>query len=154
MGERDIVRKKGILALAPAGMKNRPDWRQADSDVLAHFIQVNQQICGPRWHARKNSFKVPGDQLLEAECPDLEQFVFAAVYFRQLFAMRDQAAQGTSSPAAIFRHIHECPTPLRLISKPPLWFCACLSWISGTAIVAMAEFAPYSYCWGGGRLTF
>jgi hypothetical protein len=81
---------KGILALPAAGIKNRADWTQADSDVLAHFIQVNQQIRGSRWHAAKNSFKIQGGQLLEAECPDLEQFVFAAVYFRQLFAKRDQ----------------------------------------------------------------
>jgi len=81
---------RGILALAPAGLKNRANWTQADSDVLAHFIQVNQQIRGSRWHATKNTFKIQGDQLLEAECPDLEQFVFAAAYFRQLFAKRDQ----------------------------------------------------------------
>jgi len=81
---------KGILALPPAGMNNRLDWTQADSDVLAHFIQVNQQIRGSRWHAAKNSFKIQGDKLLAAESPDLEQFVFAAVYFRQLFAKRDQ----------------------------------------------------------------
>ncbi|HEV3082311.1 MAG TPA: hypothetical protein VGY66_21180 [Gemmataceae bacterium] len=63
---------RGILALPPAGMKNRAEWTQADSDALAHFIQVNQQIRGSRWHAAKNTFKIQGDQLLEAECPDLE----------------------------------------------------------------------------------
>jgi hypothetical protein len=99
-------------------LQDRGDWTQVDSDVPAHFIQVNRQIRGSRWYAVKNRFKMQGDQLLEAECPDLEQFVFAAVYFRQLFAKGDQLLR--AAVALRPRHgYHTLPdgtlTPLHVI---------------------------------------
>jgi hypothetical protein len=71
-------------------MKNPGSWTLDHSDTLAHFIQVHGQLVRSRWYAAEIRFTTQGGELLGGEFPDLEQFVFAAVYFRQLFARRDQ----------------------------------------------------------------
>jgi hypothetical protein len=81
---------RGILQLPPAGMKDPSSWTLTDSDTVAHLIQVHAQIRSSRWYASDIKFTTQGGQLLEGSFPDLEQFVFAAVYFRQLFAEKDQ----------------------------------------------------------------
>lgn len=71
-------------------MRNRNDWSQRDSDILAHFIQVQSQIHHSRWNKSDIRFKVSGEELLEHAFPQFEDFVFAAVYFRQLIAENDR----------------------------------------------------------------
>lgn len=85
-----LGRPRTILGLPPAGMKDPSAWTLTDSDVLAHFVQVHAQIARSRWCAADVKFTTQGGKLLEGLFPDLEQFVFAAIYFRQLFADRDQ----------------------------------------------------------------
>jgi hypothetical protein len=85
---------RGILQLPPTAMKNPSAWKITDSELIAHFIQVHSQIRSSRWYAADVKFTTQGGQLLESEYPDLEAFVFAAVYFRQLFAKGDQLLNG------------------------------------------------------------
>lgn len=79
-----------ILQLLPAGMKDPTAWTVTDSDIVAHFIQVHGQIVNSRWYASKVGVTIQGGKLLDSAFPDLEQFIFAAAYFRQLFAKRDR----------------------------------------------------------------
>lgn len=60
-----------------------------DSDILAHLIQVQSQIQHSRWNKSNVRFAVQEDQLLDHSFPEFEDFVFAAVYFRQLIARKD-----------------------------------------------------------------
>jgi hypothetical protein len=73
-----------ILRQGPAPMKNWAAWTQYDSDVIAHFLQVHSQIVKSRWHRAKVSFTRQGKELLDPQFPEFEDFVFAAVYFRQM----------------------------------------------------------------------
>jgi hypothetical protein len=84
LGETD-----GILRLPKANLRNPGDWTQLDSDILAHLIQVQKQIQQSRWNKSNVRFRTQGDQLLDHSFPDFEDFVFAAVYLRQLIADKD-----------------------------------------------------------------
>lgn len=79
----------GILNLPKAGLRNRENWTQIDSDILAHPIQVQKQIQLSRWYRTKVQFTIRGSHLLDHSFPDLESFVFASVYLRQLIAKKD-----------------------------------------------------------------
>jgi hypothetical protein len=79
----------GLMQLPKAGPRNANDWTQMDSDILAHFIQVQSQIHQSRWNCSEIRFTTQGGQLLDHSFPNLEDFVFAAVYFRQLIARND-----------------------------------------------------------------
>src|SRR5688572_32075398 len=74
---------RSILRLGPAAIKNRAAWTQMDSDILAHFLQVESQIAKSRWCKAKLSMTTQGDKLLDSSFPDFEDFVYAAMYFRQ-----------------------------------------------------------------------
>lgn len=83
----------GILKLPKAAMRNRGDWTQQDSDVLAHFLQVQAQIANSKWNKADVRYTTQGDQLLDHSFPEFEDFVFAAVYLRQLIAKDDSLLQ-------------------------------------------------------------
>ncbi len=68
-----------------------------DSDILAHLIQVKSQIQQSRWSKSNVSFSVRGDELLDHSFPDFEDFVFAAVYFRQLIAKKDSLLEDAAT---------------------------------------------------------
>jgi hypothetical protein len=78
-----------ILRLPKAALRNFDEWTQQDSDILAHLIQVQKQIQQSRWNKADVRFKIKGDQLLDHAFPEFEDFVFAAVYLRQLIAKKD-----------------------------------------------------------------
>jgi hypothetical protein len=84
LGETD-----GILRLPKAALRNPGSWTQLDSDILAHLIQVQSQIQQSRWNKSNVRFTVQGGQLLDHSFPEFEDFVFVAVYFRQLIAKKD-----------------------------------------------------------------
>ncbi|MFQ5734807.1 MAG: hypothetical protein ACE5KM_22975 [Planctomycetaceae bacterium] len=79
---------KTVLSLGPAELRATADWHQDDSDTLAHFIQVHWQIAESSWLKDDCNFTSCGDNT-GGRFPDLESFVFVAVYFRQLFSDRD-----------------------------------------------------------------
>jgi hypothetical protein len=79
----------GILRLPKAGLRNRDKWTQLDSDILAHFIQVQAQIQQSRWFKSDIRFTARGNKVLDHSFPDFEDFVFAAMYIRQLVAEND-----------------------------------------------------------------
>lgn len=79
----------GILRLPKATLRNPGNWTQLDSDILAHLIQVQTQIQRSRWNKANVRFTTQGGQLLDHSLPEFEDFVFAAVYLRQLIAKRD-----------------------------------------------------------------
>ena len=79
----------GILRLPKAALRNAGDWTQLDSDILAHLTQVQGQIQQSRWNKADVRFATQGDQLLDHSFPEFEDFVFAAVYLRQLIAKKD-----------------------------------------------------------------
>ncbi|TWT51467.1 hypothetical protein Pla22_42450 [Rubripirellula amarantea] len=85
-----IGETNGILALPKAAMRNADNWTQRDSDILAHLIQVQGQIQRSRWNKADIRFTTQGDELLDHSFPEFEDFVFAAVYFRQLIADNDR----------------------------------------------------------------
>jgi hypothetical protein len=64
-------------------MRGRESWRQVDSDLLGHFIDVVSVIAKSEWVRSKLSSGIsnPGDAVL----PSHQNLVFVAVYFRQLF---------------------------------------------------------------------
>jgi hypothetical protein len=78
-----------ILCLPKAGLRNPTDWTQLDSDIIAHLIQVQSQIQHSRWNKSNIHFKIQGTHLLDHSFPEFEDFVFAAVYLRQLIAKND-----------------------------------------------------------------
>ncbi len=84
LGEPD-----GVLRLPKAPLRNSTDWTQLDSDILAHLIQVQSQIQQSRWNKSDVRFTVQEDKLLEYSFPEFADFVFVAVYFRQLIALKD-----------------------------------------------------------------
>lgn len=84
-----VGKPDGILRLPKAPLRNPADWTQLDSDILAHLIQVQSQIQRSRWNKSDIRFTVQGDELLDHSFPEFEDFVFVAVYFRQLIAQRD-----------------------------------------------------------------
>lgn len=70
-------------------MRDPGGWTQLDSDILAHLIQVERQIQQSRWNKAPVRFTTQGGQLLDHSFPEFEDFVFAAVYLRQLIAKKD-----------------------------------------------------------------
>jgi hypothetical protein len=79
----------GIMQLPKAAMRNPGSWTQLDSDILAHLIQVQKQIQQSRWNKANVRFTAQGGELLDHSFPEFEDFVFAAVYLRQLIAKKD-----------------------------------------------------------------
>lgn len=79
----------GILLLPKAALRNSCEWTQLDSDILAHLIQVRKQIQQSRWYKANICFTHQGGRLLDHSFPAFEDFVFAAVYLRQLIAKKD-----------------------------------------------------------------
>jgi hypothetical protein len=79
-----------ILRLPKAALRSRGDWTQFDSDILAHLIQVHRQIQQSRWNKADIRFATQGAQLVDHSFPEFEDFVFAAVYLRQLIAKNDR----------------------------------------------------------------
>ncbi len=78
-----------VLRLPKAALRDPAAWTQLDSDILAHLIQVQKQIQQSRWNKSDIRFKAQGSQLLNHSFPEFEDFVFAAVYLRQLIAKKD-----------------------------------------------------------------
>lgn len=81
---------RGILQLPKAALRNPSGWTQLDSDILAHLLQVHKQIQQSRWNKADLHFKTQGSRLLDHSLPEFEDFVFAAVYMRQLIAKKDR----------------------------------------------------------------
>ena len=67
-----------------AGMKNPGEWQQCDSDVVAHFLQVRKQLVTSRWYSSDPEFRQQGGKVLDCTFPPIEDFIYAAVYMRQL----------------------------------------------------------------------
>ncbi|MGE3317268.1 MAG: hypothetical protein AB7O26_19290 [Planctomycetaceae bacterium] len=84
LGEPD-----GLLARPSPAMRSNYDWSQRDSDIIAHFLQVQRQIHSSRWNKSKIQFESSGNTVLNHSFPIFEDFVFVAVYFRQLIAGND-----------------------------------------------------------------
>jgi hypothetical protein len=78
-----------VLNLPASGMQSPSHWTQLDSDVFAHFIQVHQQIVKSRWSHSDLTMTGDGRKISSVRLPKFEDFVFAAVYFRQLTMRRD-----------------------------------------------------------------
>lgn len=78
-----------VLRLPPSGMRDASRWTQIDSDILAHFIQVHQQIAKSRWSHSELTMLGDGRTVSSVCLPKFEDFVFAAVYFRQLTMQKD-----------------------------------------------------------------
>jgi hypothetical protein len=86
----------GILRLPKAGLRNPGDWTQLDSDTIAHLIQVQRQIQQSRWNKADVRFTTQGGKLLDHAFPEFEDFVYAAVYLRQLIAKKDSLLEDTA----------------------------------------------------------
>lgn len=81
---------RSVLRLGPAKLKNQADWSQDNSDTIAHFIQVVGQIQTSTWASSKVGFKTKGDELISSDFPSWESFVYATIYFRQLYSVKDK----------------------------------------------------------------
>jgi hypothetical protein len=79
----------GILRLPKAALRCAANWTQLDSDILAHLIQVQRQVQESRWNKVDIRYTTQGGQLLNHSFPEFEDFVFAAVYLRQLIAKKN-----------------------------------------------------------------
>lgn len=96
-----------VLRLPPAKMRNPEKWTQLDSDIIAHFLQVQGQIHRSAWNKSDIRFKHQGDKLLNASFPEFPDFVFAAVYFRQLTMKKDDLLNDAANR---YRRFVACPT--------------------------------------------
>ncbi len=83
----------GLLALGPAELQDASRWQKRDSDILAHYLQVDAQLRRSKWYTSDKRVTTQGPKTLEVSMPDLEQFVFAAVYFRQFTLRKDGLLQ-------------------------------------------------------------
>ncbi len=78
-----------VLRLPPPPMLTPENWRQEDSDLAAHLIQVDRQIQNSRWRNFKLSVVISDAEPYEHSIPPFEDFVYAAMYFRQLVVTKD-----------------------------------------------------------------
>jgi hypothetical protein len=76
---------RGLLGRGPADLEDVSRWTKRDSDILAHFLQVCTQIQRSRWYTSEKQFTEQTGATLDVSMPRFEEFVYAAVYFRQLF---------------------------------------------------------------------
>jgi len=81
---------KSILQLDPSPIKDIEKWRQNDSDIIAHFIQVQRQIVESRWAKSKLRIQYTENCTESATLPDFESLVYASIYFRQLSSEDDK----------------------------------------------------------------
>lgn len=86
-----------ILRLPKAPLRNAGDWTQLDSDIIAHLLQVQKQIQQSRWNKASISFREQDSQLLDHSFPEFADFVFAAVYLRQLIAKDDNLLEDAAN---------------------------------------------------------
>src|SRR5579862_4971380 len=75
-----------VLRLPPSPFNNRNGWAQKKSDILAHFLQVSALLSNSSWMKSPCTFTIQGDKVLKSQFASGEAFVYAAVYFRQLYA--------------------------------------------------------------------
>lgn len=80
----------GVLKLRKTPLRNLEEWRQYDSDVLGHLVNVQIQLQESKWANFNISYQYQGSELLNCTLPTLEDFLFAAVYLRQCIADRDR----------------------------------------------------------------
>lgn len=64
-------------------------WKQQDSDILAHLINVQIQIQNSRWMKTDESVQWTIKNVSQCKMPEFEDFVFAAVYLRNLTSRKD-----------------------------------------------------------------
>lgn len=76
---------ESVQKFGRAPMKDKDKWTQKNSDLLAHFLQVVGQIQRSRWIKAPCTMTVSGGKR-QGEFSSLEEFVYAAAYFRQLFS--------------------------------------------------------------------
>jgi hypothetical protein len=81
---------KSILQLGPSPIKDIQKWRQNDSDILAHFIQVQRQIVESKWAKSKLRIQYTEKHTESATLPEFESLVYASIYFRQLYSENDK----------------------------------------------------------------
>ena len=80
---------KSVLQLGPSPIRSKDKWRQEDSDILAHFLQVNRQIAKSRWLKEKCTLTIKGSKT-DSQVPSFESLVYVSIYFRQLFPDDDK----------------------------------------------------------------
>jgi hypothetical protein len=114
---------QSVLQLDLAEMKTPSDWGQLDSDMIAHLLQVHGQIQRSRWNRSNIEFTRQGDKLLEFKFPEFEDFVFVAVYFRQLTTEKDDLLNDAANR---FRKFVGCPIRDAWISEEQRRFAALL----------------------------
>src|SRR5262245_12756486 len=85
----EIGNAQSVLQLPKAALRNPGQWTQLDSDILAHLIQVQRQIHQSRWNKSEVRFHLKGPNLEDTAFPEFEDYVYAAVYLRQLIGKRD-----------------------------------------------------------------
>lgn len=113
-----------VLRLGAAGMKNRSEWSQMDSDVIAHFVQVQRQLSDSHWNKSNIKFTLQGNKLLDSDFPAFEDFVFAAVYFRQFTARKDDLLNDAANR---YRKFVDCPIRDSWIHEEQKQFSALLA---------------------------
>ncbi len=78
-----------ILQLGPSSLKNKLNWKQEHSDILAHFLQVHSQIAKSRWLKEDCKLTHDGNKL-SSKVPSFESLIYVAIYFRQLYSQKDK----------------------------------------------------------------
>ncbi|MBI5763764.1 MAG: hypothetical protein HZA51_09605 [Planctomycetes bacterium] len=76
--------------------------------MIAHFLQAHDQIASSRWAKSEISFTTQGSVVTESNFPEFDDFVFAAVYFRQLTMKKDALLSD-----AVTRYLRFIACPLR-----------------------------------------
>jgi hypothetical protein len=87
-------------------MQNPSNWSQIDSDMIAHYLQVQGQLQRSNWNQSEIRFTSQGDKILDASFPEFADFVFAAVYFRQLTMQKDDLLNDATNR---YRAFVDCP---------------------------------------------
>ncbi|QDT90969.1 hypothetical protein [Gimesia algae] len=77
-----------LLRRGPGEIKDASEFSKDDSNIFAHFIQVQSQINKSKWKKSDIKFQEHGSNLIDASVPGFEDFIFVAAYFRQLFMER------------------------------------------------------------------
>lgn len=80
---------ESVLQFGNPSINNSEQWTQEDSDQIAHMIQTSNQIIGSKWFQTPVRITLQKNSLLDHDWPNLEDFIFASVYFRQLLKNGD-----------------------------------------------------------------
>ncbi len=86
MGDYDSV--QAAIGFTP--IRDSAEWGEAESNTVAHYLSVVEQIDSSRWSSSRMSYTSRGRKYVSSELPTIHDIRSVSVLFRQLYSKNER----------------------------------------------------------------